>query len=327
MATIAIDAMGGDNAPAEIVHGGIDASTRGHDIVLVGDRARLEPILAEAGADLPIVHAGETIDMSDNPAVAIREKRDASISVAARLVKTGDADGLVSAGSTGAVLAAATFMIGRIPGISRPAVASYLPSGSVVLDMGANLTVRPSDLVQFAVMGTALARVHYGVAEPTVGLLNIGSEAGKGRVLEKEAYVLLDEFPNIDFIGNVEGSDIATGKCNVIVCDGYTGNVLLKTAEGVARMVFGLLLESVADPEYVEAVQKVAPAVMRLRERLNPERHGGAHLLGVKGVVVITHGSSTRVSITHAVDTAAEAVEGKVPESIAANLNVDGDKQ
>lgn len=327
MATIAIDAMGGDHAPAEIVHGGIDASIRGHDIVLVGDRARIEPILADAGVDLPIVHAAETIDMSDNPAVAIREKRDASISVAARLVKAGDADGLVSAGSTGAVLAAATFMIGRIPGVSRPAVASYLPSGSVVLDMGANLSVRPTDLVQFAVMGTALARAHYGIAEPSVGLLNIGSEAGKGRVLEKEAYVLLDEFPNIDFIGNVEGGDIASGRCNVIVCDGYTGNVLLKTAEGVAKMVFGLLLESVADPEYAEAVQKLAPAVLGLRERLNPERHGGAHLLGVQGVVVITHGSSTRVSITHAVDTAAEAVEGKVPESIAENLTVGGESQ
>ena len=320
MATIAIDAMGGDNAPEEIVHGGIAAAARGHDIVLVGDRPRLQSILSTAGADVPIVHASETINMSDDPAVAIREKRDASISVAARLVKSGDVDGLVSAGSTGAALAAATFMIGRLAGVSRPAIASYFPSGSIIVDMGANLSVRPTDLVQFAVMGGALARAHYGVAEPTVGLLNIGSEAGKGRVLEKEAYALLEEFPGIDFIGNVEGTDLPKARCNVIVCDGYTGNILLKTAEGVAKMVFSLVLEAVSGPEYAEAAQTLAPAVLGLRERLNPERHGGAHLLGVRGVVVITHGSSTRVSITHAVDTAVEAVEAEVPVMIAADL-------
>jgi glycerol-3-phosphate acyltransferase PlsX len=327
VATIAIDAMGGDNAPEEIVHGGLDASARGHDIVLVGDETRLAPLLAEAGADLPIVHAGETIGMSDDAAVAIREKRDASISVAARLVKAGDVDGVVSAGSTGAALAAATFMIGRLPGVSRPALASYLPSGSVVLDMGANLTVRPTDLVQFAVMGAALARAHYGVAEPTVGLLNIGSEAGKGRVLEKEAHVLLGKHPNVNFIGNVEGTDLAAARSNVIVCDGYTGNVLLKTAEGIARMVFGLVLEAVSGPEYSDAVEKLAPAVLGLRDRLNPERHGGAHLLGVKGVVVLTHGSSTRLSITHAVDTAAEAATAKVADMIAADLAGGRDRQ
>lgn len=320
MATIAIDAMGGDNAPAEIVHGGIDAHHRGHNIVLVGDQARLEPLLTAAGIDLPVVHAAETIGMSDDPAIAIREKRDASVSVAARLVKAGDADAMVSAGSTGAALAAATFMIGRVPGVSRPAVASYLPSGSVVLDMGANLSCRPSDLAQFAVMGAALARAHYGIAMPSVGLLNIGSEAGKGRVLEREAYALLESLPHIDFVGNVEGTDLAAAKSNVVVCDGYTGNILLKTAEGVAKMVFGMLLEAVSSPEYADAVQALAPAVMGLREQLNPEHHGGAHLLGVKGVVVLTHGSSTRVSITHAVDTAAEAVEGDVPGLIAAGL-------
>ncbi len=312
--------MGGDNAPLEIVHGGIDASKRGHNIVLVGDRARLEPILERAQEDLPIVHATETIGMSDDPAIAIREKRDASISVAARLVKSGEVDGLVSAGSTGAVMAAATFMIGRLPGVSRPAIASYLPSGSVVLDMGANLTCRATDLAQFAVMGAALARAHYGVDQPTVGLLNIGSEAGKGRVLEREAYALLESLPHVDFVGNVEGTDLAAARSNVVVCDGYTGNILLKTAEGVSKMVMRWVVEAVSEPEYAEAVVTLTPAMLGLRDRLNPERHGGAHLLGVKGVVVITHGSSTRLSITHAVDTAVEAVVGKVPEMIAADL-------
>jgi glycerol-3-phosphate acyltransferase PlsX len=320
MATIAIDAMGGDNAPLEIVLGGIDAAQQGHNVVLVGDEARLAPILAEAGADLPIAHASETIDMSDDPATAIREKRDASISVAARLVRAGEADGLVSAGSTGAALAASVFMIGRLKGVSRPAIASYFPSGSMVLDMGANLSCRPSDLAQFAVMGAALARTHYGVAEPTVGLLNIGTEAGKGRTLEREAFKLIEAIPHVDFIGNVEGTDLALARANVIVCDGYTGNVLLKAAEGTARMVMGFMMDAVSSPEYEDAMQTLAPAVAELREKLNPERAGGAHLLGVKGVVVVTHGSSTRLSISTAVETAAAAADADVPKLIAAAL-------
>lgn len=320
MATIAIDAMGGDNAPLEIVHGGIDAAQSGLNIVLVGDEARLAPILAEAGADIPIVHASETIDMSDDPSTAIREKRDASISVAARLVRAGEADGLVSAGSTGAALAASVFMIGRLKGVSRPAIASYFPSGTMVLDMGANLSCRPTDLAQFAVMGAALARTHYGVAEPTVGLLNIGTEAGKGRSLEREAYDLIDAIPHVDFIGNVEGTDLALARANVIVCDGYTGNVLLKAAEGTAKLVMGFIMDAVSPPEYAEALQTLAPAVAELREKLNPERAGGAHLLGVNGVVVVTHGSSTRLSISTAVRTAAEAVDADVPQLIAAEL-------
>ena len=163
MATVAIDAMGGDNAPVEIVHGGIDAVSNGHKVLLVGDEARLAPILDSVEADIPIVHAAEAIEMSDDPAIAIREKRDASISVAARLVKDGRADAVVSAGSTGAAMTAAVFALGRLKGVSRPAIASYFPSGSVVLDMGANLTCRARDLAQFAVMGAALARTHYGL--------------------------------------------------------------------------------------------------------------------------------------------------------------------
>jgi glycerol-3-phosphate acyltransferase PlsX len=320
VATIAIDAMGGDNAPAEIVHGGIDAAAHGHDVVLVGDRKRIEPILSDAGADLPVVHASETIDMADDPATAIRQKRDASISVACRLVKTGDVDGVVSAGSTGAALAAATFMIGRIPGVSRPAIAAYLPSGSVVVDIGANLSCRARDLAQFAVMGGALARAHYGVDEPRVALLNIGAEAVKGRALEREAHALLESLPHVDFLGNIEGTDLVTSEADVIVCDGWTGNMLLKTAEGVAKLVFGFVLEAVSDPQYADAVQALAPVVRGVRERLNPERSGGAHLLGVKGVVLVTHGSSTRLSIQYAVDTAAEAVAGGVPKLIAAGI-------
>ncbi len=324
MTTVAIDAMGGDNAPMEIVHGGVEAAANGHEVVLVGDEAQLAPILRSTGVDLPIVHASEAIEMSDDPAIAIREKRDASISVAARLVKEGDADAVVSAGSTGAALTAAVFTLGRLKGVSRPAIASYFPSGSVVLDMGANLTCRAQDLARFAVMGAALARTRYGLDRATVGLLNIGSEPGKGRVLEREAHELMARIPGIDFVGNVEGTDLVKANAHVIVCDGYTGNILLKTAEGTARLVFNLILEAVAAPEYAEAVQTLTPVMVGLRERLNPERAGGAHLLGVKGVVVVTHGSSTRISIATAVTTAAEAVDGGLPDLIAAGLAESG---
>jgi glycerol-3-phosphate acyltransferase PlsX len=186
--------------------------------------------------------------------------------------------------------------------------------------MGANLSCRPKDLAQFAVMGAALAKTHYGLDEPTVGLLNIGEEAGKGRALEREAYELMEALPHIDFVGNVEGTDLALGKAAVIVCDGYTGNILLKTAEGTARLVMGIMLEAVSAPEYAEAVQTLAPAMLEIRTKLNPERAGGAHLLGVNGVVVITHGSSTRLSITTAVDTAAEAAAAGLPDLVAAGL-------
>ena len=179
---------------------------------------------------------------------------------------------------------------------------------------------RPRDLAQFAVMGAALARTHYGLERATVGLLNIGSEAGKGRVLEREAYELIAAIPSIDFVGNVEGTDLAAARANVIVCDGYTGNVLLKTAEGTSKLVLKFILEAVAEPEYADAVQMLTPAFMGLRERVNPERAGGAHLLGVKGVVVVTHGSSSRLSISTAVATASEAAAGGLPDLIAAGL-------
>lgn len=324
MPRIAIDAMGGDQAPREIIAGAVAAAKRGHDVVLVGDEPRVRGQLESLGADLPVIHASEVIAMTDDPARAIREKRDASISVAARLVKAGEADGLVSAGSTGAAMAAAVFMIGRVRGVARPAIASWFPSGTLVLDIGANLSVRPENLAQFAVMGAALAHTHYGVAEPTVGLLNIGEEAGKGRPLEREAYQLIEAIPNVDFIGNVEGRDLGAGRANVIVCDGYTGNVLLKTAEGTARMVMNFFKEAVADPVYADALETLAPAMAQLRERLNPEVVGGAHLLGIEGVVVIAHGSSSRVAIVNAIETALKAVNGNVPRLIAEGLSAGG---
>ena len=323
-ARIAIDAMGGDLAPRETVLGAIAAVERGAEVVLVGDTPSIEAELAAAGANIPVVHATESIGMGEDPAAAIRQKKDASVSVAARLVADGEAAGMVSAGSTGAALAAAAFVVGRIPGVSRPAIAIILPieRPTVVLDAGANLAVRPEQLVQFAVMGSVMATIHLGIPDPAVGLLNIGSESGKGRDLEKEAYPLFEAAP-IRFAGNVEGSDLGTGLADVIVTDGFTGNVLLKTVEATARGVGRMALETLADagdPGVESAVEAILPRLTALREHLDPEAYGGAHLLGARGTVVIAHGSSSRVAVANAVAMAAEGAAHGMVEIIAERL-------
>ncbi len=323
MARIAVDAMGGDRAPEEIVLGAVDAHRRGVDVALVGDEQRIAPLLASAGAAIDVVHASQVIEMADDPAVALRDKKDASISVAARLVASGAASGLVSAGSTGAAIAAAAFIIGRIPGVSRPGLATLMPTNKIVLDSGANVNCRADQLAQFAVMGAALAVSHLHLENPKIGLLNIGEETGKGRDLDREAQSLLAELPGITFVGNVEGHDIATDTADVIVADGFTGNVFLKTAEGAAHMVQKLLLESMTQrDEYREAFTALAPALAEFRRRLDPESTGGAHLLGVRGVVVIAHGSSSRVAMVNAIEMAAEGADDGLPDKIAARLTV-----
>jgi glycerol-3-phosphate acyltransferase PlsX len=317
--------MGGDFAPQQTVLGAIDAVSRGVDVVLVGDE---EPIRAElekvGGPDLLVVHAPEVIGMSEDPAAAIREKKRSSISVAAGLVRDGEAAGMVSAGSTGAAMAAAAIVIGRVAGVSRPAIAMIFPLGTptVVLDAGANIDVKPEHLAQFAVMGSVIAQVYLDVDEPTVGLLNIGEEAGKGRDLEKATFRLMSE-QAIRFVGNVEGRDLGRGKADVIVTDGFTGNVLLKTAEGTARAVGRVILEAIAadeDPDVQAASRVILPRLMSLRERFDPEAYGGAHLVGVKGTVVIAHGSSSRVAIANALAMAAEGAERGLVTRIEAGL-------
>jgi len=324
-ARIALDAMGGDHAPHQLVRGALDAVASGVDVVLVGDTPKIEAELDALGAELPIVHAPEFISMEDDPAAAIRAKKGASISVAARLVSDGEADGIVSAGSTGATLAAAAIIIGRLPGVSRPAIAAIFPIGNptVVLDVGANLEVRPSTLAEFGVMGSVLAEIHLGMAAPKVGLLNIGEESGKGRDAEMEAHALLAGMP-IDFVGNVEGRDLGRSKADVFVTDGFTGNVILKTAEGVAKAVAGLVLEALAeddDPEFQESARAVLPKLLAVRERLDPEAYGGAHLVGAGGTVVIAHGSSSRVAVANAIRLAADGVERGLTSKIEAGLH------
>lgn len=324
MARIALDAMGGDHAPRQTVLGAIDAAERGVDVVLVGDEEILRSELAEQGADLPIVHAPEVIGMGEDPAAAIRTKKGASVTVSAALVASGDADGMVSAGSTGAALAAAAFVIGRVKGVARPAIAAIFPIGSptVVLDAGANIDVKPEHLAQFAVMGRVVAQIYLGIDDPKVGLLNIGEEDEKGRDLEKDAFKLMKDLP-LRFVGNVEGRELGTGAADVVVTDGFTGNVLLKTAEGTSRAVGRFVLGSLAeaqDPAIQEAAQVVLPHLFVLREKFNPEAYGGAHLVGAKGTVVIAHGSSSRVAVANALALASEGAERGLVERIEAGL-------
>ena len=321
MARIALDAMGGDNAPTEIVAGAVDASHRGVDVVLVGEHVTLEAELAKHATRLPIVDAPEVIGMSDDPARSLREKPGASITVAAKLVAEGSAAGLVSAGSTGAAMAAAAIIIGRIKGVSRPSIASLFPtpgSPTLVLDSGANPDVKPDQLAQFGVMGSVAAQVMLGLTEPRVGLLSNGEEKGKGRDLERAAYDLLESAP-INFIGNVEGRDVATDRADVIVTDGFTGNILLKTTEGAVQIVALYLLEELS--QLAPAVQEAAmPALFRVRQRLDWETYGGAQLLGIKGVVVIAHGASSRVAIANALVLARDSADRELPGRLAVEL-------
>ena len=321
MARIALDAMGGDNAPTETVAGAVEASRLGVDVVLVGEQGTLEAELAKHEARLPIVDAPEVIGMSDDPASSLREKPGASITVAAKLVADGSAAGLVSAGSTGAALAAAAIIIGRIKGVSRPSIASLFPtpgSPTLVLDSGANPDVKPEQLAQFGIMGSVAAQVMLGLAEPRVGLLSNGEEKGKGRDLERAAFDLLESSP-INFIGNVEGRDLATDRADVMVTDGFTGNIVVKTSEGAIQIVALYLLEelSMLEPEVQEAVM---PAVFRVRQRLDWETYGGAQLLGIKGVVVIAHGASTRIAIANALVMASDSAARDLPGRLAVEL-------
>ena len=321
MARIALDAMGGDNAPTETVAGAVEAAARGVEVVLVGQSEVIEPELAKTEADLPVVAAPDVIGMGDDPARSVREKPGASINVAARLVREGQAEGMVSAGSTGAAMAAAAILIGRVDRTAPPSIASIFPtpgSPTLVLDSGANPDVSAENLVQFAIMGSVGAEVLLGTVNPRVGLLTNGEERGKGRDLERKAYELLEVAP-IRFVGNVEGRDVAADKADVIVTDGFTGNIFLKTMEGAAQVIMRYALEAISHLE-PSVQESVLPALAEVRRKLDYETYGGAHLLGVKGAVVIAHGASSRVAIANALVMAAEAAAQDLPGRMAASL-------
>ena len=313
--------MGGDHAPAETVAGAVDAAARGVDVVLVGDGPRIEAELERHGADLSIVHAPDIIGMGDDPARALRERPQASIAVSAKLVAAGDADGFVSAGSTGAAMAAAAIFIGRVKGASRPAIATIFPTPgtpTLVLDSGANPDVKASQLAEFAIMGSVAATALLGADPARVGLLSIGEERGKGRDIEREAYDLIEAGP-VHFVGNVEGRDVATDKVDVIVTDGFTGNVFLKATEGTAALISSYVFEAIASLPG-EAQAAVLPALAKVREKMDWETYGGAQLLGVRRPALIAHGSSSRRAIANALSMARDSVDKDLPGRVSAAL-------
>lgn len=322
MARIALDAMGGDHAPSETVAGAVDAVSRGVDIVLVGDQELLEKELEKHDTDLPIVDAPDVIGMGDDPARALRERPQASIAMCARLVASGDAGGFVSAGSTGAAMAAAAIIMGRVPGVTRPAIATIFPTSgtpTLVLDSGANPEVKAEQLAQFAVMGSVAARVLLDADPARVGLLSIGEEKGKGRDLERAAYDLIAASP-VEFVGNIEGRDVATDKVDVIVTDGFTGNVFLKATEGTASLINSYVLEAVSRLP-VEVQEAVNPALAQVREKMDWETYGGAQLLGVKGSALIAHGSSSRRAMANALIMARDSADKDLPGQVARSLS------
>lgn len=314
--------MGGDRAPAEIVAGAIQAAEAGLSVVLVGDRDRL----GDTGG-LPVIAARETIEMHEDPGRAVRTKKDSSLLRAAEAVRDGSAVAMVSAGNTGATMASALFRMGRIRGVARPAIATPIPvpgtTPTVLLDAGANAECTAAWLVQFAQMGAAFAKQRFGIANPGVGLLSIGEEPGKGSPLVKETFALLDAGeagPGVRFIGNVEGRDLMSDAVDVVVTDGFTGNVVLKTLEGSMKFAFkavlGALPAGSADDPGAAAF---LAALMPLAEELDPETYGGAMLLGVDGVCIISHGSSSARAIRNAVQVADHAArEGLVDQLRAA---------
>ena len=314
--------MGGDHAPEETVAGAVEARRMGVDVVLVGDPESLEAELASHDIAMEVVPASDVIDMGDDPARALRDKPNASIPVCARLVATGEAAGFVSAGSTGAAMAAAAIMIGRTSGVSRPAIATIFPtagSPTLVLDSGANPEVKAPQLLQFGIMGSIAAGALLGVEDPRVGLLSIGEEKGKGRDLEREAYEMLTA-SDLNFVGNVEGRDVATDRVDVIVTDGFTGNVFLKTTEGTAMLVSSMVREALSQLNE-DSRKAVMPALNDVMGRMDWENHGGAQLLGVKGTTIIAHGSSTRRSIANALRMAADSADKDIPGQVAAALS------
>ncbi|MBD0335864.1 MAG: phosphate acyltransferase PlsX [Cyanobacteria bacterium Co-bin13] len=324
-ARIAVDAMGGDFAPAEIVAGAIRARAElGVDILLVGDPEQIKASTPQLGNldGIEIVPSEGTVEMHEEPLGALRRKPQASINVSMDLVKQKRADAVVSAGHSGAAMAAALLRLGRLKGIDRPAIGAVFPTvvadkSVLILDVGANVDCRPKFLEQFAVMGTIYSRYVLGVESPQVGLLNIGEEPSKGNDLAVRAHQLLTDNPFVPFRGNAEGRDVLTGDFDVVVCDGFAGNVLLKFAEAVGEAILQILREEL--PQGVRGkvgASILKPNLRRIKQRVDHAEHGGALLLGVAGIAVISHGSSHAPSIFNAIRLAKEAVDNQVLERI-----------
>src|SRR5215472_8879861 len=326
---IALDAMGSDRAPKPEVEGAIQAARRfGIQVTLVGpeERLRTEFTRHPFSRSLPIsiVHASEVITMDDKAVQAVRVKRDSSMRVGLRLVREGKADAFITAGNTGAAMATAKMVLGGLPGVDRPALVAIIPTATrtvtALLDVGANVDCKPHNLEQFAVMGDIYFRSMFGTVRPRVGLLSIGEEEGKGNELTRESFRLLKQLP-LNFIGNVEGRDIYNGKVDVIVADGFVGNVALKTSEGVVNLVRATLKETLAETITRQVGFLLSrSAFSDFKKRLDHTEYGGAPLLGVKGACFITHGSSNVNAIKNAIRVAAEFIDRGINESIEREL-------
>jgi glycerol-3-phosphate acyltransferase PlsX len=327
---IAIDAMGGDNAPDEIVAGAVRAQAElDVDVVLVGDPHQVEAALKHHthSSDIEIVPSEGTVEMEEEPLVGLRRKPKASINVAMDLVKKKKADAVVSAGHSGAAMAAALLKLGRLKGIDRPAIGAVLPTliagkPVLILDVGANVDCRPKFLEQFALMGTIYSQYVLGNSEPKVGLLNIGEEPNKGNELAIQTHELLSANPAIPFIGNAEGRDVLSGHFDVIVCDGFAGNVLLKFAEAVGEVALQILREELPRGLHGKAgVTFLRPNLKRIKQRMDHAEHGGGLLLGVDGVCIISHGSSQAPTIFNAARLAKDAIDNMVLDRIRSSYD------
>lgn len=326
---IALDAMGSDRAPRPEIEGAIQAARHhGVEVLLVGPepqlRAELDRHSSAAGLPIGIVHASEVITMEDKAAQAVRSKRDSSMRVGLRLVREGRAEGFVTAGNTGAAMATAKMVLGSLPGVDRPALAAVFPTAlgtaAILLDVGANVDCSPENLEQFAVMGEIYFRSIFGTRRPRVGLLSIGEEETKGNELTRQAFQLLNQLP-LNFVGNVEGRDLYNGQVDVIVADGFVGNVALKISEGVAHLVRSILKESLR----ATITRQVGYLLSRsaftdFKKRLDYSEYGGAPLLGVKGVCIVSHGSSNANAIKNAVRVASEFAQNGVNQKIEQGL-------
>ena len=333
---IVVDVMGGDNAPEEIIKGVKKACQKMDDIelILVGKNDIMSREINK-WVDFPeeriqLKTASQVVDMNDSPTKALRKKKNSSINVGTNLVKENIADAFISAGNTGAVMTAGLFNVGRLSGIKRPSIATVFPSANgetLVMDAGANTDCSSKNLLQFAIMGQIHAQNVLNIENPKVGLLNIGEEKGKGNKLTKNTYDLLMEDHRINnFIGNVEGRDIFNGNCDVVVCDGFVGNVVLKTTEGAASLMFDIIKENLQkDMRSKLGALLLKPYLKELKSRLDYRQYGGAPLLGINGVVIISHGSSDATAIYNAIKVAKDTVNKKVVTLIESEINKDGE--
>jgi phosphate acyltransferase len=327
---IAVDAMGGDYGPAVVVEGAVAAAREfGAELLLVGDKAAIEREVTRLGAEslpLAIRHASQVVSMAESPSQALRRKRDSSLRVAAQFVKEGEAAAFVSAGNTGAAMAIAMFVIGVLPGVDRPAIAAVLPNRrrfTVLIDVGANVDPKPWHLLQFAVMGHVYSRDILGYDNPRVGLLSVGEEEGKGNELTREAYEQLKE-SSLNFVGNVEGRDIYNGRCDVVVTDGFTGNVALKISESLAETLGAMMKEELRrDMRSKLGAALALPAFARFKRRVDYTEMGGAPLLGIDGAAIICHGASPVKAIKNAVRVAGDWAKTGVNEHIKAALEAE----